>query len=120
MYHSAIAKFTTIDPKGMPISYDTGIMVGERDESFVYVEPEVGNAISSTIVRQLRSGATSHSEMLSLRFNHDFLHFANSKYSLGCCKLACIKRPLETLPLRRINIPQNLGQSKGNVSSATL
>lgn len=35
-YHSATAKFTIIGPKGTPTSYDTGIMVGESNESYIY------------------------------------------------------------------------------------
>lgn len=79
-YHSATARFTTIDPRGKPLSCDTGIMIGEPDENFVYVEPEVGNAIRSAIVHQLGSSALNHSETLPLQFNHDTKHFAYSKY----------------------------------------
>lgn len=64
----------------MPISCDTGIMIGEPDENFVYVEPEVGNAIRSAIIHQLGSGAFNHSETLPLQFNHDSKHFAYSEY----------------------------------------
>lgn len=78
-YHSAMAKFTTIDPNGLPISYETGIMVGEPQESYVYIEPEVGNAIKSAVMRQLGSVVTGHSDTLPLQFNHDSRHFNYSK-----------------------------------------
>lgn len=81
-FYSAIAKFTTIDPKGAPISYETGIMVGEPNESYVYIEPEVGNAIRSAIMRQLGSGVTGHPETLPLQFYHDSRHLAHSKCHL--------------------------------------
>ncbi|KAG4263094.1 hypothetical protein FPRO04_12932 [Fusarium proliferatum] len=102
-YHSAVARFTTIDRRGMPISCDTGIMIGELDESFVYVEPEVGNAIRSAIIHQLGSGAFNHSETLPLQFNHDSKHFS-----------------YKSLPFPRIDIRQNLGQPESKISSATL
>lgn len=78
-YHNATAKFTNIDPKGTPISSETGIMVGEPNESYIYIEPEVGNAIRSSIIGQLGSGVVGHSETLSLQFHHDSCHFAHSK-----------------------------------------
>ncbi|KAH7248632.1 uncharacterized protein BKA55DRAFT_569599, partial [Fusarium redolens] len=28
----------------MPVSYDTGIMIGDSGESYIYVEPEVGDS----------------------------------------------------------------------------
>ncbi|KAF5018678.1 hypothetical protein F66182_9324 [Fusarium sp. NRRL 66182] len=102
-YHSAVARFTTIDPRGIPVSCDTGIMIGDPHESFVYIEPEVGNAIRSAVVRQLGSGASSHSETLSLQYNHDSKHFA-----------------YKSLPFPRIDIHQKLGQSESKISSATL
>lgn len=64
----------------MPLSYDTGIMIGEPDDNYVYVELEVGNAIRSAIVHQLGPSALNHSETLPLQFNHDSKHFAYSKY----------------------------------------
>ncbi|KPM46105.1 hypothetical protein AK830_g424 [Neonectria ditissima] len=102
-YHGAIAKFTTIDPHGKPTSYETGIMVGEPNESYVYVEPEVGNAIRSAVIRQLGSGATDQLQTLPLQFNHNSRHFAHKH-----------------APLPRIDIPQNLGQQDRDVSPATL
>lgn len=102
-YHSAVARFTTIDPRGMPISCDTGIMIGEPDENFIYIEPEVGKAIRSAIVHQLGSGALNHSETLPLQFNHNSKHFA-----------------YKSLPFPRIDIRQNLGQPESKISSATL
>ncbi|GAB0138173.1 hypothetical protein EsDP_00006417 [Epichloe bromicola] len=80
LYHTATAKFTTIDAKGIPISYNTGIMVGEPEESYVYVEPEVGNAIESAIFHQLKSGAPSHPKTLPLQFHHDSHHFAHKSF----------------------------------------
>lgn len=77
-YYSATAKFTDIDPKGAPVSYDTGIMVGEPHQSYIYVEPEVGNAIRSSIIRQLGSGVSSSSATLPLQFNHKSRAFAHS------------------------------------------
>ncbi|KAF4473190.1 hypothetical protein FAGAP_13385 [Fusarium agapanthi] len=102
-YHSAVARFTTLDLRGMPVSCDTGIMIGEPDETFIYIEPEVGNAIRSTIVHQLGSGALNHPETLSLQFNHKSKHFA-----------------YRSLPFPRIDIGQNLGQRESKISSATL
>ncbi|KFG80034.1 hypothetical protein MANI_029224 [Metarhizium anisopliae] len=104
-YHTAIAKFTTIDPKGAPVSYNTGIMIGEPEESYVYVEPEIGNAIQLAIVRQLGPNATSHFQTLPLQFHHDSHHFAH-----------------ESVPLPRIDIFRNLGRSNcdSTCSPATL
>ncbi|KAH8729180.1 hypothetical protein BGZ61DRAFT_345716 [Ilyonectria robusta] len=102
-YHNAIAKFTTIDPKGVPVSYKIGIKIGEPNESYVYVEPEVGNAIKSAIIRQLGSDRSDYRETLPLQFNHNSRHFSHKSVSLP-----------------RIEIPQNLGQSNSNMSPATL
>jgi hypothetical protein len=55
-------------------------MIGEPDENFIYIEPEVGKAIRSAIVHQLGSGALNHSETLPLQFNHNSKHFAYSEY----------------------------------------
>lgn len=73
-----------MDPKGIPVSYNTGIMIGEPKESYVYVEPEIGNAIQHAIVRQLGPNATSHFQTLPLKFHHDSHHFAH-----GMCCHAC-------------------------------
>lgn len=102
-YHTATAKFTTIDAKGIPISCNTGIMVGEPEESYVYVEPEVGNAIKFAIFHHLKSGASSHPKTLPLQFHHDSHHFAH-----------------KSVPLPRIDIFRNLGQTNRNISPATL
>ncbi|CCT76093.1 uncharacterized protein FFUJ_11606 [Fusarium fujikuroi IMI 58289] len=117
-YHSAVARFTTIDRRGMPISCDTGIMIGEPDENFVYVEPEVGNAIRSAIIHQLGSGAFNHSEALPLQFNHDSKHF--SYMSISSITNPDANNMLESLPFPRIDIRQNLGQPESKISSATL
>ncbi|KAI5457666.1 hypothetical protein BGZ63DRAFT_416786 [Mariannaea sp. PMI_226] len=102
-YHSVIAKFTTIDPKGIPVSYETGIMIGEPNESYIYIEPEVGDAVRSGIIRQLGSGVIGNLKTLPLQFYHDSRYFAH-----------------KSVPLPRIDIPQNLGQSISNTSPATL
>lgn len=78
-YHNAIAKFTKLDAKGMPVSYDIGILVGEPEDSYVYVEPKVGNAIKSAIVQQLWPDMTIEPETLALQFHHASQHFAHSK-----------------------------------------
>jgi hypothetical protein len=78
-YHSAIAKFTTIDANGQAIGSETGIMVGGPKEGYIYVEPEVGNAIKSAIIRQLGWDAADI-KTLPLQFHHDSLHFAHSAY----------------------------------------
>jgi hypothetical protein len=67
------------DTKGSPASCGTEIMVGEHNEGYSYVEPEVGNAINSLIIEQLRCGVASRPKRLSLRFYHDSHHFAHSK-----------------------------------------
>lgn len=69
LYHSAIAKFTTVGPGGIPVSHDTGGMIREPNENYVYIDPEVGNAIKSALVHQLGSGVTGHNETLALQFN---------------------------------------------------
>lgn len=124
-FHSAVAKITTIDSQGMPVSRETGIMIGEPDENFVYVEPEVGNTFKSAIIQQIgTSGASKHSEVcetLPLQFNHDSKDFSHSKkLSIAIVNLACIDARSESLPHPRIAIGQNLGHAKGKVSSATL
>lgn len=54
-------------------------MVGEPGESYIYIEPEVGNAIRVAIA-QLGSNVSNHSETLSLQFHHDSKHFSHSQY----------------------------------------
>ncbi|KAF4467976.1 hypothetical protein FALBO_5146 [Fusarium albosuccineum] len=98
-----VAKFTTVDPKGVTISYETGIMIGDPTENYVYIEPHIGNAIKSAIIRQLGSGVGSRLGTLPLQFHHDSCHFAHA-----------------SSPLPRLDIPQNLGQSGSNTSPATL
>ncbi|KAF4979904.1 hypothetical protein FZEAL_3985 [Fusarium zealandicum] len=83
--------FATIDPRDMRTSCDTEIMVGEPGESYIYVEPEVGNAIRVAIA-QLGSSVSNHSET----------------------------NELESLLFPRIDISKNLGQTKSKISSATL
>ncbi|OIW27366.1 hypothetical protein CONLIGDRAFT_682423 [Coniochaeta ligniaria NRRL 30616] len=104
-YHRVKARFTTIDPKGSSVSYDTEIRVGEPHEAYVYIEPEIGNAIQSLVMRQMGIAvATQAPEKLPLRFNHTSRHFA-----------------YETLPLPRLDIPQDLPrQTLSDVSPATL
>ncbi|KAG6312614.1 hypothetical protein E4U44_003166 [Claviceps purpurea] len=90
----------------MPVSRDIGIMIGEPDENFVYIEPEVGNTFKSAIIQQIGSGASKRSEVcetLPLQYNHDSKDFSH-----------------KSLSHPRIAISQNLGHAKGKVSSATL
>lgn len=54
-------------------------MIGDPHESYVYVQPEVGNTIKSAILRQLGSAATSQPENISLQFSHEALTFTHSK-----------------------------------------
>lgn len=86
-YHSAIAKFTTIDSKGTSVSCDTGIMVGEPGESYVYIEPEVGKAIKSAVTHQLGSVVAGHPKTLPLQFYHGSNHFAHGEYCLDFDRL---------------------------------
>lgn len=39
----------------MPVSYDTGIMIGEPGESYIYIEPDIGKAFRRAVVSQLGS-----------------------------------------------------------------
>ncbi|KAJ3549229.1 hypothetical protein NM208_g614 [Fusarium decemcellulare] len=102
-YHSAVARFTAIDPNGVPSSKETGIMIGDPTENYVYIEPDIGNTIKSAVIRQLGSGVVSGLGTLPLQFHHDSRHFAHP-----------------SLPLPRLNIPQNLGPLGSNTSPATL
>ncbi|KAL2753227.1 hypothetical protein ACRALDRAFT_2043685 [Sodiomyces alcalophilus JCM 7366] len=103
-FHEAKARFTTIDPKGLPVSYETEIRVGEPHEAFVYVEPEIGNAIKSSIIQQTGMDLTRDLERLPLEFNHKSYHFT-----------------YKTLPFPRVDIPQDLPrQTSGDISPATL
>ncbi|KAF5716029.1 hypothetical protein FMUND_6541 [Fusarium mundagurra] len=103
LYHNAVAKFTTIDSNGVPVSYDTGIMIGEPGENYIYIEPDIGKAIRRAVFSQTGSSSEAHSKTLPLQFNHRSLCFTP-----------------QTLPLPRIELQQNLGDSKQDVSSATL
>ncbi|SCO84608.1 uncharacterized protein FRV6_08735 [Fusarium oxysporum] len=103
LYHNAVAKFTNIDKKGMPVSYDTGIMIGEPGESYICIEPDIGKAFRRAVVSQLGSDGAHQVVTLPLRFDHRSLHFIHQSF-----------------PLPRIEIHQNLGDSKHDVSSATL
>ncbi|KAI0117767.1 hypothetical protein GGR51DRAFT_500065 [Nemania sp. FL0031] len=103
-FHEAKARVTTLDPKGLPISYETEIRVGEPHEAYIYIDPGVGRAIKSSIIQQIREGLTRNLEKLSLDFNHKSNYFA-----------------YKNLPFPRINIPQDLPrQTSSNISPATL
>ncbi|KAG5919832.1 hypothetical protein E4U61_000531 [Claviceps capensis] len=87
----------------MPVSRDTGITIDEPDESFLYIEPEVGNTFKSAIIQQIGSGASKRSEVcetLPLQFNNDSKDFS-----------------YKSLSHPRIAISQNLGHGKGKVKS---
>ncbi|KAF5538333.1 hypothetical protein FMEXI_9430 [Fusarium mexicanum] len=103
LYHNAVAKFTTIDSKGMPVSYDTGIMIGKPGENYIYVEPDIGKAIKRAVVSQLKLDNETHSTTLSLLFNH---------------RLLCLTH--QSLSFPQIELQQTLGDSKQDMSSATL
>ncbi|KAG8410919.1 hypothetical protein J3458_016485 [Metarhizium acridum] len=51
-----MAKFAMADSMGTTVSYDTKIMVGGPKQSYVHIEPEVGNAIKSAIIQPDSSG----------------------------------------------------------------
>ncbi|KAI1127118.1 hypothetical protein F5Y10DRAFT_243460 [Nemania abortiva] len=103
-FHGAKARVTTLDRKGLPISYEAGIRVGEPHQAYIYVDPEVGNAIKSSIVQQIRKGQTENLDRLSLDFNHKSNRFAH-----------------KTLLYPRVDIPQDLPRQTGsNISPATL
>ncbi|KAH7205984.1 hypothetical protein DER44DRAFT_319232 [Fusarium oxysporum] len=104
LYHNAVAKFTNIDKKGMPVSYDIGIMIGEPGEIYIYIEPDIGKAFRRAFFSQLRSDGAHQVVTLPLRFDHR----SYTSYIV------------ESFPLPRIEIHQNLGDSKHDVSSATL
>ncbi|KAH7168008.1 hypothetical protein DER46DRAFT_305427 [Fusarium sp. MPI-SDFR-AT-0072] len=53
LYDNAVAKFTTIDSKGIPVSRDTSIMIGDPGESYIHVEPDIGKAFRGAAVSQL-------------------------------------------------------------------
>ncbi|KAH7191840.1 uncharacterized protein B0J16DRAFT_50578 [Fusarium flagelliforme] len=105
-FYTSTGKVTTISPKGEPVSYDTEIMIGKPGESYVYIKLEVGSAFRSAIIRQLgpvESAVAGHPATLALQFHHDSRHFAH-----------------KLVPIPRIEIPRNISQSEGNLSSATL
>ena len=88
-YHDAIAKFTTFDSNGKPASVETGIKIGYPDESYVYVKPEIGNAIRSAVDLQIgSSGCVTRKagfETIPLQFNHDSLHFSHATSRIHMC-----------------------------------
>ncbi|KAJ0131098.1 hypothetical protein HZ326_25803 [Fusarium oxysporum f. sp. albedinis] len=121
LYHNAVAKFTNIDKKGMPVSYDTGIMIGEPGESYICIEPDIGKAFRRAVVSQLGSDGAHQVVTLPLRFDHRSLHFIYRKCpSEEQSTNSPVNEKVESFPLPRIEIHQNLGESKHDVSSATL
>ncbi|KAI0859174.1 hypothetical protein F4860DRAFT_483330 [Xylaria cubensis] len=103
-FHPAKAQVTTLDRKGLPVSYETEIRIGEPHEAYIYVEPEVANSIKSSIMQQGGISLTQNLEKLSLDFNHKSNYFA-----------------YKNLPSPRIDIPQDLPRQTGtNTSPATL
>ncbi|KAI1194712.1 hypothetical protein F5X97DRAFT_266756 [Nemania serpens] len=103
-FHGAKARITTLDQRGLPISYETEIRVGEPHQAYIYVDPEVGNAIKSSIIQQIRKGQTQNPDKLSLDFDHKSNDFA-----------------YKNLLFPRVNISQDLPRQTGsNISPATL
>lgn len=79
-FHQAKAHFTTMNHNGFPVSCETEIRVGESHEAYIYVEPDIGNAIISSITRQTGMGLTRDRKKLSLYFDHRSHYFAHSSF----------------------------------------
>ncbi|KAI5855545.1 hypothetical protein GGS23DRAFT_444295 [Durotheca rogersii] len=103
-FHCAKAQFITIDDDGLPVASQTEIRIGEPHEAYVYIEPDISNAIRSSITRQTGMGLVQDLKKLSLDFNHKSLYFAH-----------------KAVPYPRLEITQNLPrQNTGDTSPATL
>ncbi|KAI0006445.1 hypothetical protein F4779DRAFT_21058 [Xylariaceae sp. FL0662B] len=104
-FHRAKAQFTTINHDGFPVSSETEIRVGEPHEAYVYIDPDIGDAIiKSSLVRQTGMGLTQDLEKLPLDFNHKSHYFAH-----------------KALPFPRLEITRDLPrQTTGDISPATL
>jgi hypothetical protein len=74
-FHQAKARFTTIDEKGVTVSYATEIRIGGPHDAYIYVDPAVGKAIQSSILRQLGTSTTQCQGNLPLVFDHVSRHF---------------------------------------------
>ncbi|KAL1854906.1 hypothetical protein VTK73DRAFT_8637 [Phialemonium thermophilum] len=83
-YRPDKAQVTVIHAEGMPLSYETDIRLGEPHEAYVYIEPDVGTEIHSSITRQLGLASTRKPEKLSLVFDHLSRHFRHGTFSPRC------------------------------------
>ncbi|KAK1994355.1 hypothetical protein LX36DRAFT_660654 [Colletotrichum falcatum] len=102
-FHRATAQFITIDSDGHPVSGKTEIRVGQPNESYVYLEPNIGNAIKSSVLRQISIGLT-HNKKLPLKFNHKSRHLSHGD-----------------LPVPQVHITQDLPRpTTADISPATL
>lgn len=84
-YYAAKAQFTTLNEHGRPVSSDIDIRIGDPDEAYVYVDPGVGKAIKSLIVRQGGTEPETRRELktLPLSFDHKSRHFFHSSFVAG-------------------------------------
>lgn len=64
----------------LPVSSETEIRVGERHEAYIYVKPDIGNAVRSSITQQLGMGLAQDVKKISLDFNHRSRYFAHSSF----------------------------------------
>ena len=88
LYHSATARVTTVNPNGSLFTRDTEVKIGDSGEAYVYVTPEICDAIRSAVSNSEHAESSASvvsvvsgpSELPTnrLEFHHQRRHFTHS------------------------------------------
>ncbi|RDL37113.1 uncharacterized protein BP5553_04546 [Venustampulla echinocandica] len=102
--HTATAKFITISPQGAPATREVEVYLGDPEEAFVLLDPEICQAFKRGTMLQGGCSMAHDQYLYPLKFHHDTRHFSH-----------------ESSLYPRLEIPQDLPrQSDTNSSPATL
>lgn len=121
-FHRVAADFIDYATDGKPISTRESIIVGNPEETYVLIPPEVGRALQAGSLRHNPSAYIGAEHKCKLTFFHDSQHFGFGELSI----LFSLSPPnfvlfLESSNYPRLHIPRNFPRQEGsNTSPATL
>lgn len=126
LLHTVTAEFVNLGPDGQVVSSQESVTMGEPNNAFVMIRPEIGRAFEATKPMNSTSneGSPQSSVKCPLYFFHDTRHFAHGRVAASPLSKGLLTKfhPPEHKPdFPRLIIPRDLPrQSTSNKSPATL
>ncbi|ODM20066.1 hypothetical protein SI65_05052 [Aspergillus cristatus] len=116
-FHRITTDFIKHDTTGKLVTEKVGVIVGDQDESYILIDPEIGLAFRAAAA----SSATVLQDRCKLQFFHNSQHFGFGQTSAQGAYVTGASSLLDPLSYPRLYVPNQMPrQTESNASPATL